>query len=241
MAVLDDLFREQSQIEVRGRTLYIRAFSDVDMQARDDYALRETAKYRRKLADPNSDEYLTHLDWIDAADDDLLRAAILSFEESSFKRQAIAEITPRIIPIPDDADEQEKAETLSQREAELKATDEKRAVWVKQQTDAKRTELESKDSAELKTLAKRTVTNLQLWMQRIRLFDAYTLYAAVYADPQYKNKFVATPPDAFELPAEVRTAILEKYYGEMEKVTAMDLKYFLLTDGSPDTSNPSNG
>ncbi len=235
-ATLDDLFREQSEIEVKGRTLYIRAFSDIDLQARDEFAQREQSKLRRKLQDRDSDEYLTHLDWIEAADDaDLLRAAVLSYDALVFARQAASEIQPTIFPIPDEADESERDDVLRLREEEIAKTNTARDEFVTKRIEERREELKDKDLDALKKLTRTAIVNTQLWSLRNRLLEAYTIYAGVFDDAACTKRYVPTPHAALDLPPDVRQTILARYFDELERVSALDLKYFLSTGGSSDT------
>lgn len=232
MATLDDFFREQSTISVRGRTFYVRAMSDFDLQAREEFVLKQQAKLRRELNDKNSDAYLTHLDWLDEANDETLLATAVSFESVSLRQKSVAEIPEPIIPFPDDADDAEKQTIIAEREQAYKDTLAKRQAWADEQTEAKRQELAAKTPDELRKLAKRAVIAMQLWTLRSRLTDAYTIYCAVYTDEAFSKRYAETPEKSLEIPAEWRVQLVNAYYEEMERVSMQELKYFLSTDGS---------
>lgn len=237
---LDDLFRVRFSTTFMGRELTLRALSDFDIQARDDFALRAVATERKTLKDPDSDGYAV-FDWLEDATDEQLRNVILAVEQSSTIRQSFLDIQPQIIPFPDDADEQEKTDVLAQREAEARRVEDERTKFVEKRVVSIREQAEQLGHDALVKRAKQAQVEVQLNLARARAFDCYTLYAAVFKDATCQERFFPAPAVVYEMQTEMRQQLVAQYYRELERVTSQDLKYFLSTGGSPASSKPSNG
>ena len=67
---MDDLFRRSTDVQFLGRTLYLRAMSDFDLNAREEHALYVSAAKRKELVTEDSKANLAHLHWIGEATDD---------------------------------------------------------------------------------------------------------------------------------------------------------------------------
>lgn len=237
---LDDLFRVRFSTTFLGRELTLRALSDFDIQARDDFALRAVSTERKSLKDTASDAYAA-FDWLEDATDEQLRNVILAVEQSNAIRQSFLDIQPAILPFPDDADEQEKTDVLAGREAEAKRVEDERAKIVEKRVGAIREQVATLEHDALVKRAKQAQVEVQLNLARTRAFDCYTLYAAVFKDAACQERFFPAPTVVYEMQAEIRQQLVAQYYRELERVTSQDLKYFLSTGGSPASSKPSNG
>jgi hypothetical protein len=225
------------EVKVMGRSIWLRAMSELDLQARDEYALLALANRRKELEDPESRANAMYLSWMPAATDEQLRNIILSACQSDLARQAALEIQPRLIPIPDDATEDEKVDILRQRDAEMERVIADRRKFIEDGVRAKQAEIETIDREGLLALARQKQIELQSRLESIRAFESYTIYATCFLDEGCQTRLVNSPEQAGELPPDARTSLIVSY-AELDRISQMDLKYFLLTDGSQDSSKP---
>ena len=242
MATLDSLFLSSAEIELGNTKLYLRALSDFDLQARDEYALLALAKKNKELSDPASNDYLRYLGWTDAATDEQLQDMVLRVASYDFQRQALSDIQPKLIPMPDDATDEERADILTKREEESVATQEARKDSVKAKNDALSEELKLLDHWKLLARARRSQANFQERDAYIRAVEQYTLYAICFKDSACKERLFSKPDDVSESTTPpARQAIMTRFSENLDKLSALDLKYFLSTGGSETSSKPPNG
>ena len=77
---LDDMFRIKIKVDVMGRELYIRALSEIAVQARGEYAMLAMAKRRKAIATPGTAEHESYVEGLVNEKTENLIAAILSVE-----------------------------------------------------------------------------------------------------------------------------------------------------------------
>jgi len=243
-ARLDDLFRVVMDVEVLGRKMYVRALSDFDVQARDEYALRASARARRSLSDSTSEDAQARLGWLDTATDEQLQKAvgylIEAVDQPELTRQVIRDIEPRMIPFPDGADDDEKADVLKQREDEIKRVEKERLAFIEQGLKERKAKTATMTREQMIAFARQKQIELQARLESVRAFDSYTIYASCFLDENCHIRFCATPEIAGDLQIEVRSLMVGKYL-EVDSVNPLELKYFLSTGASRDGSKPANG
>lgn len=238
---VDDLFRVRTSIEVEGKSFYIRALSELEVQARNNYAAMQRAKLRRALQDNQSADYLSMVDWLDGAEDEQLRSVILFQLSGVYAREAAETIQPEIIPIPDGADAAEQDEVAGSRKNELERVNTARQKQVDDRLAALNKELEAQPNEVLLKRARKSVVESNLFNRWVFAFESYTLHCAVYTDPQYAKPLFLTPESSGEFTGKARQTLLNQYVGEMNRLSTLDLKYFLSTAPSADTLKPSSG
>ena len=235
---VDDMFRTVMEIDLADRKFYLRALSDFDLQGRDEYALHAMAARHNELSNPESVGYLNFVSWMQNATDDQLKSIILSVENSRLARLALLEIQHQIFPFPDDADDTERAGVLAQRTAELERVSKARHEYITQGLTALTTRLDGLDHDQLVAQARQSQVDLQTRTDSIRAMESYTIYAAVYTDPECLVHYVESADKATDLSPEARAMFLAKY-NELDILSPLDLKYFLSTGGSEDGSRPA--
>lgn len=238
-ARLDDLFRVMTPISFKGMGLFLRALSDFDLNAREEAALLASAKMRRDLRNPESDAYLMYLQWLEDASDQSLINIIRMNDSQGFWQESFVEIQPRMIPFQDKATQEEKEQTLADRADELKRTGEARTEFVKAKDASLHEQLKTKSTEELLKLARRAQIEFQSGFVHKRALDAYTLWACVFTDEACTKHYLESPDLANQMEPSARQELLNLYYGQMQRLSELDLKYFLLTDASTDSLQPS--
>ncbi|CAG0986684.1 hypothetical protein ANRL3_02491 [Anaerolineae bacterium] len=234
---LDDMFRTVVAVNVLGRPYWMRALSDTDVQARDEYATRVMATRRKALVTPGSDMHTVYIEGLDGEDDEVLRSVILSAEVRERLREAQTEITPKVYDFPDKADDAEKADVLAKRDAEPARIHALRTEYVNKYSTARLEQLQKFDHTMLFKLAKERQVVAQTRVMYEKAFVNYTVYAAYFNDARCAERTFATVDQVGEMPSAVIDALVDQYFEELNRITLEDLQYFLSTSGSKDSSS----
>lgn len=240
-ATIDDLFRVTFTESFNGVELTFRALSETDIQARDEYALLARARKRKSLRDPDSDDHLRYLEWLEGADDDSLKQALVGRERAELFRRALLDIQEQLIPMPDDADEQEKLETLAARDAEEKRVSTARATFVEEGTKKYEAVISDLAHDALYQKARSAVFDTQTAVAYQRAFNRYTLYAVTFEDAYCQSRYFKSPEAVGELTLDKQAQMLNRYYQELGRIQERDLRFLSQTEGSPDSAKPLNG
>ncbi len=236
---VDSMFRVQIPIVVLGCRFWIRVLSETDTQARDEYAMLAMAKKRKALTTSGSPEHTIYISGLDDEPDENLRAAVLVAEAAEWTRQAQNDLAPRLIPFPDDADDDDKTRVLDERAAELERVKQARLDWVTARANERREVLNKMGHADLVYTMKRKQVDAQGRAALSRAFINYTLYAALFKDADCSTRVFESPDRVSDMPEAMREQISDAYFQELDKVTPEDLKYFFSTVGSKDSSSPA--
>ncbi len=236
---VDSMFRVQIPIEVLGCPFWIRVLSETDTQARDEYAMLAMAQKRKALATSGSHEHTIFIASLDDEPEENLRAAILAADAVEWTRQAQAEITARLIPFPDDADDDDKTRVLQEREDEAKRVQQARMDYVTARVKERKEVVDKMGRADLLYTLRRKQVDAQGRAAMSRAFINYTLYAALFKDAECKTRAFETPDQVSDMPEAMRDQVSDSYFAELDRVTPEDLKYFFSTAGSPVTSPPA--
>ena len=231
---LDNLFRTRMAVKLGDETLYLRVLSDADIQARDEHATRAMAQKRKALATPGSPEYETFVAGLDLESDESLRGAILLVDRMAFVREsqsetAHPELQPRLYPFPDNATDDEKAETLEKREEESKRIAELRKNWIEGQAKKREAELTDVDHKTLVYFTQERQRDAQGRSVYSKTYVAYTLYAATFRDEACKERLFESVASVGDLPSEIRDFLADQYFSKLDIIQGEHLKYFLST------------
>ena len=230
-ATLDDLFRVKMPVTVGTREFWLRALSEFDQQARDEYAQDAKSQKRRAFDRADSPEYLRYVAELDGEDDERLRAALVYSERLELAREARDPelhpgLQPQLYPFPDGADDEEKDAVRAQREAEAPRITALRDEWVKQQLETRTSKMDALDHAALVRQVRSRQKDVHGSDAFQRAFTDYTLYAAVFRDASCEQRVFAQPEDAREFAPQARAILLGKYFAELDTLTGDDIKYF---------------
>ncbi|MBI5305521.1 MAG: hypothetical protein HY868_25555 [Chloroflexi bacterium] len=234
---VDDMFRWVIAVNVLGRPYWIRALSDTDTQERDAYALRVMALRRKALSTPGTDEHLVYIEGLADEDDDVLRSVVLAGDVRDWVREVQQVIQPQLYPFPDNATDEEKAETLARRDAEPERIRKLRVDWVNERAEPRKKQLAEFDHATLVRLAKERQIVAQTRAMYDKAFMDYTIYLAYFRDAQCTQRAFESVEQVGQQAPFATDAMADQYIEEMERITPEDLQYFLSMNDSKDSSS----
>ncbi len=139
---LDRLWRASETIELAGHKLVIRALSSYEIKCRFDEATLATLQVRKDVKQPDSRYYQLNIQsTLEAATDDELRALVVRGTSGQATGEAVRDIQPEYVAYPDDASDEERADTLAARQAQIDKANKLRTEYVVAKTKAKETEV----------------------------------------------------------------------------------------------------
>lgn len=127
---LDRLFRATKQVDIAGRTLTVRALTDVERNFAFRSANLARARLARKLDVPDSDEALAQFGNVEELSDQDLRQVIHIYQQREAVREAQNRIKLVFVPFPDDATPEETDAVIKQREDNQKKMDADRDKFI---------------------------------------------------------------------------------------------------------------
>lgn len=140
---LDDLCRPAVDKTLpNGKTVRVRALSDVERRTCDMEALALSARLARALGDKESREYQAYiLPTLLEGSDERKRDAIVAYRSLTAVRESNRTVQSRYIPFPDNATDEERREVIDKRQAESLAVLERRAAETKRLIDETRQQI----------------------------------------------------------------------------------------------------
>lgn len=209
--LLSRLFKWRKHIQYEGLDFYLRIVGDQVVEDARQIALVESRKTRRALRDPNSNEYLIHLDPMKDFDDDELRAAIVILAARDVIRDYSA-ITPKRVVEPlksnPTLEEQEQhQQAIEDRDKEYiedmeRYTEDWRSNFMIGLDKVSREVLERQYSRYRTDRVCETVFNM--------IFEDYLVAASIYKDADY-NERAFTYEEFKGLPNEVKLVFKDAY------------------------------
>lgn len=175
---LDDLFRVVDDFTLPGgRVVAIRVLSDSELKIRDEEASRASAAVAREFANVKSKTYKNVvLPLEQEADDDTLRSLLVSIRGTEHRLEAVAMFPLDVIPLPDNASEEEIAEVEDARENDVKYVEETRTEHIKKRVEAYEESLEELDREALITRMRPAVSVPYSMSARQQAFVDWTIY-----------------------------------------------------------------
>lgn len=213
---VDQLFRPRQPLTLGDQTVYVRALSDLEQQLANRVAMTEGGKQLRALRDPNSDEYLGLIEPIQDGADDELRASIGLLSVRRFQSEAFTKYPFRFQPFPENASEEEKAQTLEQRQEHLDGLRTNRKEYVEAELKKLKDALEPKDTASLRA-------------ETIRLSRDASRREAYLSELKYQTLFYSVEHEdgtryfaSLEAVRATHGAILDALYNKFQEVNDLD-------------------
>lgn len=232
--ILDRLFRPTKKISIADRPLIVRALSGPEQEARAFYATNQARKLEKELADHESPAYQSRLEFLQEKSVEELALFMTLFHESDIRRDVEKENgTPPFIPIPEEATDEERRETMDAREKTILETKSKVDDLVKTKTDeyvAKNITGKSRD--ELLKAAKSEISAPYLNERANMAYVHYSLYASVQKPDG--SRYFESPDDASNLERNTVFTIFD----EFKKVNEIDPLAISL-NGASSTESPT--
>lgn len=229
---LDRLFRAVKVVDMPdGKQIRVRALSDMEVQERNRFALAARYVAEKRLANHDSIEYQATLLPLEDATPDVLRATLLSYQQFDLSNKAAEQHPYRYIPEPDKATDEEKLDTLRQREEQEKTVEANRAVYIKAEIEKYTALLTEKEEGFLRReCTKRTAE----FFGREAFSEAYANYEIWMSVEGVDGKrYFSTQAEVSSVP----TSVKGKLYGEIREVNSLDPLAFAgksATDSPPE-------
>lgn len=210
--IFSKLFNFKTSFAARGITFYMRVVNDSVVDDARSGALLESRKMRRSLRDPNTTEYLIHLDVINDFTDEELKNLITVNASRDVMREYIQNTPrPQLDPLPTNPTQEQ------QEEHEAAKNEREEVYWnnldehLKQWRDTFMAGLDARDRKYWEFMARRYQTDMICEQVFTEYFEDYVAWNSLYTDDKYKTK-VFDSLDAYkQLPADLRAELRAKY------------------------------
>jgi hypothetical protein len=207
---LDEFFRVcDDNVELpSGEKVSVRVLSDVEIQARAEYAISEQLKVSDLLRDPTSEMYrLKILPLLDATDEGLVDT-LAEVRRVDLAREANETIPMDFFPYPDDATEDEKLDTLRRQREHESNVYSTRARYIVDNEMAYRKKVAELPRETLVMNAKSVASRLYVIKAQI---DAELYYTVATAFSTLDGKKRWTIEQVKNLPGKVLDFLMSKY------------------------------
>jgi hypothetical protein len=244
---LSDLKVTKVRARIGQDDLVFRALSHLEIQERDEYAMFAASKRRRDIMTAGTIPHEVYSRSLEDSSDDALRLAITTLGTRALWREALREVKPKVYVLPEKATDAEKMQVLEQREKEPARLRDEQAEWVSTRMKKLVEKLEKATRDELLRTTREYQLNEQSNAEWSRAFQDFTIYASAFTDWECTQRVFESPEDVSRLPGEVdpskhqlRDAMLDVYFDQVDKVREQDLQYFFSTDDLMESAPPSS-
>lgn len=215
--ILDRLFRPTKKIEIAGIPLTVRALSGPEQEARAFYATNQARKLSKELEDHESPAYQSRLEFLENKSAEELTLFLRSFHETEYKRLAEKDNPVDFAPIPDEATDEEKRNTLDSREKIVADRDAKVESITQEKADEYvKKFLDGKSRDEIYKVAKDEIAGPYLNERANMSFVHYSLYASVQKGDG--TRYFTSPEDA----GDVDRNVIFNIFDEVKVVSEID-------------------
>jgi len=202
---------------------HIRLVGDAELNRSRVFALRNSAEYRRKLLDYNSEERLANIPDYQATTKEALVEALLLYSKEDFTSDAINNVEIKLPKeLPSDA-------TLEQQEKHQKEVDEfpekrNKAIldYIAKKFEDKKNELNKLSRKDLYDKFVIAAINEVCRNEFLKAFRSMCTYFGCYKDEEFKTRLFNSYEEFDNLPTEVKASLVEKYISL--EVSVEDLK-----------------
>ena len=213
---LDKLFRVRNTLTlvVRGKeiTLHLRTISGVDESARNDYAVGRSRTILKRLREPESAESQQFFGGIDTTErPDLIEQALRLRRPTHIKAALKAAYREQDPEPPDDPTLTQVVEAVEETARLDEQVEAERATFIGNLQAAYRKQLEEMDDLALALEVREMLTDAVLNATYTQASNAYTLYAAVYTDENYRKRYFASPDEAGECDPDFASQLVDAY------------------------------
>lgn len=192
--------------------VYMRVLGDADLNKARVYAIRESAKLRRALRDPNSDEHLISVKDIE----ELTKDNLVNYNIIFSARDITQSIWKAVkVPYPKQPKSDASLEEMEKYQLEVDEFPNKREQAVreamKKEEDKRRKELEKMSKDELYELYKKQLVNELCEQKAITSFKEISTYLGCYKDDDYKERFFNDLDEFLNLETDQKVEFMSAY------------------------------
>lgn len=213
---LDEFMRIQKDVELpNGEIVTVRVLSDLELNARRDYALSESVRVTEALKNPDSDLYHTKIAPLVDAGKDSLIDVLAEARRMEIARDAMDLYRIDFFPYPDNATEQEMVEARIRQSAHEQEVQKQRTEYIIKGEAAYR---EKMNALPFETLVKETQSRaVQVYSASVASDSEiyYTIWCSVEVGGHKKWH---TPEEVKQLPSKV----IDFLYKAYREVDALD-------------------
>lgn len=176
---LDDLYNTEATVTMPdGSEVLVRTLTEAEVSVRDLAATRASKDADDVLRDEESEENDELIKPLADLNRTELEAVIMGFAMVALRRDVQEEYPYRYIPFPEDATEDEKEDTLRQRDEHEARVRQNRSEELSRRMTARRDELQELDDEQLHDRAVKAMVRAQKLNARIEEFNVQTLCMA---------------------------------------------------------------
>ncbi|MEM4134609.1 MAG: hypothetical protein QXV73_05370 [Candidatus Micrarchaeia archaeon] len=211
------LFYYSDKFEIKGKNnktlpVYVRLVGDAELNQARVFALRESAKLRQKLKNPDSDEYLAYIPDFSLMNKHTLIQTLLSAKMTDFMREATKN-TKFNIPIEPNSDASLEEQEEYQLEVDNFDNEYNRKFNEELEKIIKREEdvYKSWSEEELRNECIRQTINQICEMYMIDRFRTMCVYFGTYKDQNFKEKLFKSFDEFDNLPKDIKEQFFMAY------------------------------
>lgn len=213
---LDKLFRVSKVVALPGTEVTVRALSDAELRSRESIARAASAKYRKLLRNPDSDEHIAFVESLDElTDPQLIEVIVLQYSQLEAQDEARSQSKPEFIPTPDNPSDVEKLDVIDEQKDEDERVSELYKSTLKTMLDNYRKNVESWDRNKL-------LAESRNWTIRGLAYTEYlrtSILASLYLATEKNGKRYFPNLDALENTSQM---VVNRLYEEFVKVNEVD-------------------
>lgn len=209
--LMDKLFHWKTTLEHDGITFYIRVVPDATIEDARRSALIDSRRLRKSLRDPDSEDYLLHIDIMHDLTDEELKQSVINLAQRDVARE-YAQFNPRQVlePLgdyPSQEQQEQYEEAKEQREKDFFSN--LQAHLVSWQNDF-RAALEKRDRAQIEGMYHKLRMDRVCEDEFSRSFEDRVVTSAVFTDDTYKKNMFKL--DEYRmLPTVIKTKLRDAY------------------------------
>lgn len=174
---LDKFFRVTDEFALpNGELVEMRVLSDFDIRVRDDEALKAAGRVTRAFNDKESSEYKSRVSQFETSSDESLRSLLVAIRAAEIQQSIVNSIQPRVIPLPDGAEDDERLAIEDERSKELERVNERRRAMMEADVEAYRTIIADMDHDSLMARVTAGISSPYARAARTETHVNWTLY-----------------------------------------------------------------
>ncbi len=222
-SIFTKLFNFKTSFPLRGITFHMRVVPDSVVEDARSQALLQARRMRRALRDPNTEEYLVHLDVLnDFTDEELMNLITVNASRDVMREWVNRTPKPILEPLGDNPSQEQQEEHEAAREARETEYFDDLENHMKSWRVEFRSSLEKKDRKYWEFMARRHQTDMVCEQEFTKSFEDYIVAHSLYTDDKYKTRLFDSVDAYKELPSDMRDTLAVKY--QELTVSADDVK-----------------
>jgi len=215
---IEELFRWTGEIEIKDNddniveTLYQRIIGDNDLDKTRIQALKASRELRKNLQDTQSDEFLAFLPFHGEKSKEELIASIMFSKYMDFRRNALLNITERVVKdLGEEPTLEEQEQHLTDLETARQDYEKDIGEYINRQGQAYTEELEKLSYDKIFETYIELEINMLCRKRMIGMFDEYAAFLGTYIDPKFKTRRFTSFEEFGSISPAVKNLILSSY------------------------------